>query len=57
MMTTMVPQGEADGEREAAGAASENTLIINYLPSDVTEVELRVRSQAASHERTWWYIV
>lgn len=44
------PQQQADkevggGEGEA-GAASENNLIINYLPSHVTEIELRVSHPA-----------
>lgn len=39
---TVPPQGDAASEGEAAGAASENNLIINYLPSHVTEIELRV---------------
>ncbi|CAM9498624.1 unnamed protein product [Scytosiphon promiscuus] len=36
-------EGEEAGEGEATGAAapSENNLIINYLPSHVTEIELR----------------
>lgn len=29
----------------AAGTPSENNLIINYLPSHVTEIELRVSSR------------
>lgn len=44
MVVALLQGGEAAGgeEGEAAGAASENNLIINYLPSHVTEIELRV---------------
>lgn len=35
-------KGEEDGAGGAAAPASQNNLIINYLPSHVTEIELRV---------------
>lgn len=47
--TVAFSQGEAAGEGDAAGTASENNLIINYLPSHVTEIELRVSLQGHLH--------
>lgn len=38
----MMLKGEEEGAGGAAAPASQNNLIINYLPSHVTEIELRV---------------
>ena len=45
-------KGEEEGAGGAAAPASQNNLIINYLPSHVTEIELRVSRKKSVNEQT-----